>query len=267
MKKFFFRLCTSAVKSMHTAVCIVLFSVSVLAQNSFLVNKPDSMPFHKWEVSLDVKPLFRSDAPYNIISKWHFSEKQALRLGLGTANLSIQRDTLDIYENFFDNKTQQNILQYQQAQYGPNDTKYINWDIKIGYQYEFKRERVGFYAAVDFDWKIEKKTFNVPVQIDAVGNGNIEPFNGYQSIFFLYDRKSNYTLINSIGMKYALNNSFTCSIETSLNVQLLDYYYATAEFPLRTSPDGVYIKNTMRGGKETSFSFIPVMGLFVNYHF
>ena len=267
MKKFFFRLCTSAVKSMHTAVCIVLFSVSVLAQNSFLANKLDSMPFHKWEVSLDVKPLFRSDAPYNLMAKWHFSEHGALRLGLGNANVLIQKDTFRIYEYYLDANAQQNIVQYEQYQYGPNDSKYINWEIKIGYQYEFLHGKVGLFTSTDLDYKIERTTFNVPVQSSSVLTGVANPFPGYQSVISFYDKRSTYSLIQSFGLQYFLNNYFSLTIESSISVRYIEFLFGKSEYPSSPTPNGIYVKSTTKGGNETDFTFSPIMGLFINYHF
>ncbi len=267
MKKFFFRLFTSAVKGMPVAVCIELFSVSVLAQNSSLVNKPDSIPFHKWEVSLDVKPLFRSDAPYNIMAKWHFSERGALRLGLGTTILAIAKDSFGISQTFFDYKTQISSFQYNQMQFGPNDTKYINWDLKIGYQYEFQQGKICLYSASDFNWKIERTIFQVPVQSNILAQGMNDTFVGYRSLDYLYNRKSFYRLIQSLGLKYNFSNNISCSFETSLIFQLLNFRFITNETPYLPNANGLYQKITGQYGSETSFIFNPLMGLFINYHF
>lgn len=267
MKKFSFCLCTSAVKGMHTAVCIVLFSVSVLAQNTTLISKPDSMPFKKWEVSLDVKPLFRSDASYNIMAKWHFSERSALRMGLGTTAILSQKDTSRIREYYLDGITQQMVTQYEQYRYGPDETKYINWEVKIGYQYEFKHGRISLYTASDLDWKIERTMFDVPVEAVSGPTGTVEPFKGYQSVWGFIDRKIYYSIIQSIGFKYTINDYLSFTLETSFLAQYIEFNSGTSESPYVSTPDKVYIKNTTLGGTANNFSFNPLMGLFINYHF
>lgn len=264
MKKFFFRLHTSAVKSMHAAFCIVLFSVSVLAQNSSSINKPDSIPFHKWEVSLDVKPLFRNDAPYNIIGKWHFSERGALRLGLGTNIWSNKKDSFKLDEFILDTAKQLTYIGFSQNQFGPNETRSTGYNIKIGYQYKLTEGIVELYSATDFEWSRNVTNYNVPFQIISYQQGANEPFINYQSIVSSISRLNSFGLIQSFGLSYRLKNFLSISFESSLKIEYQEFYNIVSESSIY-KPE-IHIQ-TLKGGNTIQFIFNPILGLFFNFYF
>lgn len=250
-----------SVKGIYTALFILILSTSAFAQFE-LKDTSTAVPFHKWEVSFDLKPLFRSDEPYNILTKWHFTEKKAVRLGLGMANHSKTNDTFWIQETRLVNN--QNVIQYQQ--YTRNNGKKMNWDIKLGYQYEFKQGKISIYAATDFDWAKESLDFHVPLIVigQLIDQGAVQPFSGYQSIWLIRNRKTILGLIQSLGFKYNINNNLSCAFETSLIGQYIKLHYDTHEAPYLNAD---FTKFTIKGGHETQFSFKPLMGVFVNYHF
>ena len=268
MKKFLLTLCASTptvtpslltVKGIYTALFILILTTTASAQIE-LKDNTAAVPFYKWEVGLDLKPLFRSDEPYNVMAKWHFTERKALRFGLGTNNWSKTNDTLLIYEYLFDNN--QRTDQYLQLAH--LDDKKVNWDIKIGYQYQFKQGKISLYTATDLNWIKQTLDFSIPVQVVSGHKGTMPPFLGYQSVFFIYNRKTTYSLIQSLGFKYTINNFLSCSFETSLIGQYVEFVYDTAENPY---VDVSYTKRNTKGGHGTYASFKPLMGLFLNYHF
>ncbi len=261
MKKFLCVCCAStpSVKGIYIALCILILTVPAFAQVEMNSNNTVP-PYLKWEVSLDLKPLLRTDEPYNVMAKWHFTAKKALRLGLGTNNWSKNNDILLIYEYLFDNN--QRTDQYLQLAH--LDDKKVNWDIKIGYQYEFKQGKISLYTATDLNWIKQALDFSIPVQVVSGPKGTIPPFLGYQSVSYIYYRKTTYSLIQSLGFKYSINNFLSCSFETSLIGQYTEFIYDTAEHPYI---DVSYTKRTTKGGHGIHTSFKPLMGLFLNYHF
>ena len=111
MKKLLMTLCAStpSVKGIYTALFILILSTSAFAQFE-LKDTTHNIPFHKWEVSVDLKPLFRSDEPYNLFVKRYLTETKVLRFRLSAFNIQFHDDSLNIVETKAMNGQQ--ILQY-----------------------------------------------------------------------------------------------------------------------------------------------------------
>ena len=267
MKKFFMTLCVCTpsvkpslltVKGIYTALFILILTTTASAQIELKDNNT-AIPFHKWEVGVDLKPLFRSDEPYNVLVRWHFTERKAVRLGLGVADYSKTKDTFWIVERKL------NTIQYDQ--FTRNNGKKMNWAIKLGYQYEFKQGKVSIYTASDFEWIRESIDFRTPFGFRGaliIPQEPVEPFAGYQSIIRIQSRKNTLSLIQSLGFRYTINNYLSCAFETAINGQYIWFFSNVDKDPYL---DLYYTKFTLKGGSETKFSFKPLMGLFLNYHF
>jgi hypothetical protein len=259
MKKFFLTLCVStpSVKGIYTALFILILTTTASAQIE-LKDNTTAVPFHKWEIGFDLKPLFRSDESYNMLAKWHFTERKAVRLGLGTVDYSKTKDTSWITEK------KAGTIQYDQ--YTRNIGKKMNWGIKLGYQYEFKQGKVSIYTASDFEWVRESIDFEVPYQFkgELIDQGAVQPFPGYQSIFLLRSRKTFLNLIQSLGIRYQINSYLSCAFETAIVGQYIKWGYSAFEDPY-INP--YFTKSTIKGGSESHFIFNPLMGMYLNYHF
>ena len=142
----------------------------------------------------------------------------------------------------------------------------MNWEIKLGYQYVLKQGKISIYAATDFDWAKESVDFHVPIIVigQLIDQGAVQPFSGYQSVWLIRNRKTTLGLIQSLGFKYNINNYLSCAFETALIGQYIKFNYDTHEDPYLNAD---FTKFTIKGGHETQFSFKPLMGVFVNYHF
>ena len=268
MKKFISMGCTStpSVKGIYTALFILVLSVPMFAQVEMKNDNTTAVPFYKWEVGVDLKPLFRQDEPYNLLAKWHFTERKALRLGLGTGSFSKSKDSFQIQELKFTNNGP-GVFQYDQLAF--NEGKKINWGIRLGYQYTFKLGKVCLYTASDISWVKESIDFDTPLQLTGliIDKGPVTPFVGYQSIIRIESRKNIYGLIQSLGFKYTINNQVSCSFETAVIGQYINAYNYVLENPYIVSGPSSYSKDTNTGGHETQVLFKPVMGLFLNYLF
>ena len=245
------------VKGIYTALFILILTTTASAQIELKDNNT-AIPFHKWEVGVDLKPLFRSDEPYNVLVRWHFTERKAVRLGLGVADYSKTKDTSWIVEKKL------NTIQYDQ--FTRNISKKMNWAIKLGYQYEFKQGKVSIYTASDFEWVRETIDFNTPIQSkgELIDQGAVQPFAGYQSIDFVRNRRNTLSLIQSLGFKYTINNYLSCSFETAIKGQ---YVWFASKINENPYINPYYTKFTIKGGSETHLIFKPLIGVFVNYHF
>ena len=253
------------VKGIYIALFVFLF-VDFSFSQVVPVNKDSSVVFKKWEVGLYLKPLFRSDAPYNIMAKWHFTEHKALRFGLGTTGFSQANDLTNVLEQLIDSDSVKVTTNFQQMQ--QIIVKKTNWDFKLGFQYEFKQGKISLYSATDLNWVKDDYYYFVPVAVFQFPQSPSATFTGYQSIQGINNRKNTYGLIQSIGLKYSLNTFLSCSIESSLTLRYLDYVFSKSNEPytinsLSQSINDVYIQR----GHETQINFIPFMGLFINYHF
>ena len=263
MKKFLLSgcVCTPSVKGIYTVLFVLILTIPAFAQIEMKDNASVA-PFHKWEVNVDLKPLFRQDESYNVGFKWHFTEKKALRLNLGTANYSKAKDSFRIIEE----KGSNGQMSTQYFQLAFNNEKKVNWNVRIGYQYEFKQGKISVYTATDADWIKESLFFHTPVQaVIAIDKGLVQPFQGYQSVFVIEQSKNTLGLVQSLGFKYNVNGHLSCSFETSLIGQYIYFHDYVFENPYITNES--FTKVTVNGGHKTMFSFKPLMGLFLNYHF
>ncbi len=67
---------------LYTAIALCAFSDFAFAQTAL-----QDSSFHQWEVSVDLKPLFRQDQPYTLSVKKYLTERKAIRFAIGTGNL------------------------------------------------------------------------------------------------------------------------------------------------------------------------------------
>ena len=145
MKKFLLTLCVSTpsvkpslltVKGIYTALFILILTTTASAQIE-LKDNTTAVPFHKWEVGVDLKPLFRSDEPYNIFVKRYLTERQALRLGLFSSNTQLYDDSLDILAR----KTVNGEWVNEYFQVKRNNYKSFGFEIKaLGFRKKWARK-------------------------------------------------------------------------------------------------------------------------------
>ena len=249
-----------------TLLCISLyFSVTVRAQ----LEKQDST-FKKWEVSFDLKPLFRSDQPYNVFIARNLTEKTSIRLGLSVADWGNTRDT-----SFFNQLTYiDTVLANAGGQSRLKMISHFNLAIKVGLKYELKKGIVSIYGASDLGLQLQHYNFDAGGGSGAAGIGaDTITLQGFQALTYLRTQTTQVNLIQSLGLKYKINQNLSFSIETSLRFGLSESSYSSGMQPFDNPYKGgvttiltTLVSNT---GSQRNFSIemLPFAGLYLNYHF
>ena len=250
---------TPSVKGIYTALFILILSTSAFAQIE-LKDTTYSVPFHKWEIGFDLKPLFRSDEPYNIFIKRYLKESRALRLGLFSSDAQFYDDSLNISEIKL--TPVRDIFQYWQSK--RNKYKSFGFEIRLGYQFEFKKGAVSIYTATDLSYNAYSTHL-----IDGGGSqsgdtSQVKPFEGYNPFIGKNIKIKNYGFLQSMGVKYYLCRQLSIGVEATVRLT-----YSTFSFNYRELPyvDLVFLKETTLKGHSSNVSFVPLMGLYLNYYF
>ena len=244
------------------------FSATIKAQSE----KQDSA-FKKWEVSFDLKPLFRSDQPYNVFIARNLTERKAIRVGLSVVDWGKTKDTV-IYSQMTLDSNNRNSIGFGQFKVG--DKTKFNFAFSIGYRYEFSKGKICLYSSTDIKYKKKYQNSVYPVSTSSLGDVS-QPaidtltFQGYNSLSDLISETQSLFLIQSLGIRYYVNKSFSFSIESSLlfgytkfkyaetHLAALIYPYSTGRFDTTTA--------NVENSQEYSFQFQPILGLYLNYHF
>ncbi len=265
MKKFLLAVCTStpSVKGSYTALFILMLTVPVFSQVEQTDKTPIATPFHKWEVGFDLKPLFRSDEPYNVLGKWHFTERKAVRVGLGTANWSKATDSFNIvgYKVAIVNGISDKTYEYYEIK--NSNTNKFDWEAKIGYQYKLKEGSTTVYTATDLSFARQRVEF-LKNGVIAGPDYPAKPFEGHDPLSNLYSKATRYRFIQSLGLEYFFNKNLSISAEISTYIEFTSYYFTKMELPYS---DIFYSREQHGGGSTRNFHFQPFAGLYLNYHF
>lgn len=257
-----------SVKGIYLAIFLIFFAIPILAQ----VEKKDNTPVsQKWEVGFDLKPLFRSDQPYNVMAKWHFTEKKAVRLRIGSASSTSSSDSIWLL-NYDEILVGISKLQFYENY--PKRNKKINGQFSIGYQYSFIKRQISFYSATEFNYEQAHEDFNTFGASKAYSNlylrdslkSNI--FYNKQSLFYLKYRVKTMGISQIIGIDYKFNNHLSISSEFAFSFHRTSHYLSKDEqLPSNSSVViGTYSGFTSSGTNNEVF-FKPLLGLYLNYHF
>lgn len=275
MKKFLLAACVStpSVKGIYTALFILMLTLPVFSQVEQTDKTPIAAPFQKWEVGFDLKPLFRSDEPYNVLGKWHFTERKAVRFGLGIANSTASTDSVSLFNQDFTRITSNAVLQYREVH--PKQNKKKNGQFSIGYQYSIiNNNKISFYSATDISYKQEQEDFNIfggatffsnYYLLDSV-KSNI--FSNKASLISLEYKSEVYGISQIIGFTYRFNNYLSLSSEFAVIFNRTHYTVSKYERIAGNSSAVFYTNSEFKSsGTTDDFSLKPLMGLYLNYHF
>ena len=258
MKKFLLTLCVStpSVKGIYTALFILILTTTATAQIELKDNIND-IPYHKWEVSVDLKPLFRKDEPYNIFVKRYLTERKALRLGFFSSNIQNSDSTLDILGRA-------NVGgQWQYFQITRNRYKFSEFEIRLGYQFGVRKNAISIYTATDLSYKFSSYSL-VSNGAQSGDTGQVKPFEGYFPFIGKDIRIGNYGLSQSIGIKYYIHAQLSLGVEGAFRFNYSMFSFDSRELPY---VDMNLYKHTNLKGYNYSMSFVPLMGLYLNYYF
>ncbi len=261
MKKFLLTLCVSTplVKGIYAALFILILTTTASAQIE-LKDNTTVPPYPKWEVGVDLKPLFRSDEPYNLFVKRYLTETKALRFRLSAFNFQFQDDSLNIVETKTTNGQQ--ILQFYQLKRNKNVSS--GFGVSFGYQSEMRKGILSLYSATDLSYNTSSDNLLDGGGAQGGDSGQIKPFEGYRPIIAKDIRINDYGVLQSLGVKYYLCKQISLSIEATLKFTYSTFSLDYLEHPYT---DLDFVKHTNLKGKDSNISFVPLMGLYLNYHF
>ena len=267
----FFAKAYRSVKGIYLAIFLTLIiTSSAFAQQA----KEDKTAPTRWEVSLDLKPLFRKDEPYSLFVKRYLTEKKAVRVGLGLIEQNKEKvGNSQILEYLF--KTIPSTSQYE-YQYGQVrvDDNYSNSNtilFTLGYQYILSKKKVTTYIATDLTYFKTSNLYDFSLTT-AFTNENGQPvFGGPEKTFVGYDPRykldaysNTYSAKQIIGINYSFNKNISLSIETGFVFQYNEYSFRKEDRPY---PDQRYEKISFGTGSIFNWKFNPLTGFYLNYHF
>ena len=259
-------------KGIYACVLLIFITSSSFAQ----VTKKDTSTFNKWEVSLDLKPLFRKDEPYNLFVKRYLTERKVVRLGLNTlesnTNLLLNEseafnNVVEYYVDTFDYK-----YQFTQSRVDSGYNKTNVFTASIGYQYFLSKKKVSVYLATDFSYSYASNKYNYyPGLAGTYDNNNNVTFEGPKRVYESYDPRNTsdeyrrtYSIRQQIGFSYAISKNIALSFEASVMYQFSRYHIFKVDRPY---PDQRYIRATWGNDETYDWKFNPMAGLFLNYLF
>ena len=198
--------CMSApsVKGIYTALFILILSTAASAQIELKDNTP-AVPFHKWELGINLNILTLKDDPYSIVIKRHISKNIALRLGF-----SLIYNTVEQYH-------------WNYAKYA-DTIHFVVYDYKsriknmainsfIGAQYGIKKKNWYCYMATDglFKYGREKnEAFDLRIAIAIPA-----PYQSFEAGSFGGTKIMGFGVRQSLGFQYFITKNFSVGAEGS----------------------------------------------------
>jgi hypothetical protein len=262
----------SVFKGIYIVFLLILSTSSSFAQ----VAKKDTTSFNKWEVSVDLKPLFRKDEPYNLFVKRYLTERKVVRLGLGVyennKNILVSNSIGEINAiQEFLSDTFNYKYQYIQIRPDSNYEKSNSFVLSLGFQYILTKNKVSVYIATDVVYSYVSHNYDFSTGDAGTYDSNNNPvyagtktFVGYDSRYQLDEYLKTYSIKQQIGFSYSVNKSLSLSFEMGATFQFSHYSKQQFDKPY---PDQRYNKAIWASYNFYNWKFNPMAGLFLNYLF
>jgi hypothetical protein len=259
-----------SVKGIYTALFILILTAPVFSQiemkdNNTVVSSP------KWEIGFDLKPLFQKDESYNMLAKWHFTEKKAIRLRIGSGSSTSSADSIWLFNQDII-RTGVSKLQYSENY--PKLDKKIGGQFSVGYQYSFIKRQVCFYTATEFNYEQIRNDFNTFGGSRGYANSNLYDslksniFYNKNTLSYLKYRIRTYGVSQMVGIGYKFNHNLSVSSEFAISYYKTSHYLSKSEFlPPNSSAVLETSSELTSSGTNKGFLIKPLLGLYLNYHF
>lgn len=249
----------------QASVLLFLFAFLLLtataAQAQLMRKDTATLPRSKWEVGLDLKPIWDRSEPYNFVVRYFFKDRWALRGGMGL-EMNWSKDTLDVEER--QNISPDPTLRYEL--YELQEQKHMNLQIFLGIQHRYGKGKLQWYNAVDLFYFRIKDYYDVPVATNGRG---VEPpvtVPDFVRIVFINNIKNGGGVRVINGLDYRLSPDISISTEIALLAQGFEYKAHTY-----TRDNSVFgnetFKNKIQNGWSYSLKIEPLFRFFINYHF
>ena len=263
MKKFLLSgcVCTPSVKGIYTVLFVLILTLPAFAQIEMKDSKTD-VPFYKWSVDFDLKPLFRKEEPFSLLVKRYTSATKAWRFGVGlsASKSPISNSYLDIYTpsttvTFFSEKTSNQIGSY----------------LTIGRQFEKKIEKLFIYTSSDITVKIDfikDKSNGTSLSTNATTS---VPVNRLYVDTLLNRKILGLTLSQSLGFKYHVNKQISISMEANGSLNIDKIMNNQDAVGILANQFGVTFGNIPFASKDNRWlyylKFNPMAHIYLSYHF
>lgn len=250
----------SVFRGIYTVIFTILIGTPTFAQ----VEKKDTSDFNKWEVGLDLKPLFRKDEQYIIFGKRYLSPKKAVRVGLGLLKYSKGNlDDKEVVETLGKMFETSSPIQYSQNI--DNGTEKRNsFLVIVGYQYYLSKKRVSLYTAADLSFFRMKNKYDFTNRGSSILTSSDKTFEGYDPSWLLDEYQNTYSFRGILGVNYSFNRNLSISSEAAMIFEYKEYQLSRIDKPY---PNQTYEKYFGNLSKVFECTFNPFIGLFLNYHF
>ena len=241
-----------AFKGIYIVFLLILSTSSSFAQ----VVKKDTSTFNKWEISLDLKPLFRKDEPYNVFVKRHLTKRKSLRIGFSTV-LTETSDSISYFQNSV--ITGRRTYTYNL----PYEVKKIQYGIFLGFVYEKDFENLVIYSATDLFFNKNN------TKVTSTTSGTFRSEEVLNPLEFFYptggfNNIQKYGLKQSIGIKFSFMKNVSISIEVSAQYFRIEKHFAQ-NFEDSRDLKNLQFKYFDEQTKSFDFSFQPIGSIFLNY--
>lgn len=235
----------------------IVFLLIFITSSSFAqTDKKDTTSFNKWEVSVDLKPLFRKDEPYNLFVKRQLTKRKSLRIGFSTL-LSETSDSVSYFQNSVITGRRTYIYNL------PYEVKKIEYGIFIGFVYQKDFDNLTLYSATDMFYYKNNKDVSATI----AGTFRSEEVNNPSEFFYPTTGLNNiekYGLRQSLGLKFSFIKNMFISVEVSA------YYFKFEKQNAQNFEDSRDLKNLQfkyfeERTKGSDFNFQPIGSIFLNY--
>jgi len=247
----------------QASVLLFLFAFLLLsttaAQAQLMRKDTANLPRSKWEVGLDLKPIWDRSEPYNFVVRYFFKDRWALRGGMGL-EMNWSKDTLDIEERQITGSS----LRYELFEF--QEREYLNLQAFLGIQYEQKAEKLRWYGATDFFYFKYLDDYTVPTGAYGTPDPQIGPVQDFARIILRWDRQEGFGVKMISGLRYQFLPKLSISSEIALISQVHKYSVQTSNrYGGERGND--YFKSVFERGHQYAIDLEPLFRVFINYHF
>jgi hypothetical protein len=253
--------------SFYLALLLLALLTTTTAAHAQLMRKDTaSLPRSKWEVGLDLKPIWDQREPYNFVVRYFFKDRWVLRGGVGL-EMNESKDTFRIFSWKLMSGAGLDSLY---PRYGLNQiqkTRTLSTQAFVGIQREWNNKRLSLYSAIDLFFKSHSEQYGLPVsevnQLSSEAPAVISDFTRL-SVVDKSTLGGGIRLIN--GFRYYLFSDFSVSAEMALTAQRLEYedYLIVRDESMLGDRT---LKQTTVKGRNFTLEMQPLFRVFINYHF
>jgi len=229
-----------------------------------------------WEIGIGLRPLNLRDEPYSLNAKWHFTNRFALRLGLGV--LYNEHDEFVSYLHPYyviDDTTHKFAYEYTKVE----KNFYANFFVGVQYlgtkiKNLGKPHDLDWYVMSDFFLKYRREEIDLPEGIYYPGYTILRRGELFTTAVFGTNKDFIIGIRQGIGIQYWVNRSLTITLEGGghyakvfSSAQKNTFETGRTEPPYEDGTSFGSARYAIQKSKDYQWGINPVMFLSFNYHF